>query len=656
MFSSSYLPRVAVTALVVASGQAAVAETRQADVVTVVASKQDISLAETDAAVLVKTGEELARAGVTEVKDLQKVFPGLLIQSRGNRTYTSTTVRGISSPDFYSPTVTVLVDGVRQDSAFVTQQLINVDRVEFLRGPQGTLYGGNAQGGIINIVTRKGNDQPQATAGVTYSNLTRQLDGAASFALSDDVYTDFALRSQQTEGRIDHRPATGTGEKDADGSENYSGLIRLHYLPEDSPWDASLSLGFDHLNSNEEWYLSAQEFKNKATTQAVPKLDREVESYTLNINHEMGNRKFSSITSFQNRSVDRLYVGGQWHEDQKTVSQELRLQTEHSQKLSTVFGAYFENRRFEGEAFGATNTVDVDTVAIFGQGRYALTEAVDLTVGLRGSRIESDSDYSGNAGFGIAAYDSSVTDNLVTPKVALGWQVNEDSRVYVSVASGYRPKGFNRVPFGNNSTGYDTEKSLSTELGWRTSLFDHSLDFSGALYQIDTDDIQLYTGNIPNQVLDNFGEARSRGVELDLAWYATDNLTLNLGGTFGKSEFRDGNGALNGNRLAYAPDTTVVLGVDYLLPVSVAGGGLSLLANARHNSTVYFNETNTLSQSALTLVDMAAELEYDRFTYRFYVNNVADKDYTTYAFQQGATVLSNYGEGREFGVTFRAEF
>ncbi|MDG2565882.1 TonB-dependent receptor plug domain-containing protein, partial [Vibrio parahaemolyticus] len=84
------------------------------------ATKQNISLERVDSSVLIKTGEELEKAGIYEVKDLEKAFPGLMIQTRGNRTCANTTIRGVSSPDYYSPTISIYVDGVLQDSAFLT--------------------------------------------------------------------------------------------------------------------------------------------------------------------------------------------------------------------------------------------------------------------------------------------------------------------------------------------------------------------------------------------------------------------------------------------------------------------------------------------------------------------------------------------------------
>lgn len=299
------------------------------------ATKQNISLQQVDSSVLIKTGKELEKAGIHEVKDLEKAFPGLMIQTRGNRTYANTTIRGVSSPDYYSPTVSIYVDGVLQDSAFLTQQLLNVEQVELLRGPQATLYGGNSQGGIINIITKKATDQNLASGGVTYSDRSKQLDASAAVAISDSTYADIAIRSLKDEGNIRHIPSN---TDDANDSKDFSGTARFHYLPQQSPLAVTFSVSSAHLDSHEEWYLTQQEYDKRATSQDIPELKRVVNSYALHIDYDLGATQLTSITAYQNRNVDREYIGGKWVEDQNTFSQEVRANTQFSDDLSALVG------------------------------------------------------------------------------------------------------------------------------------------------------------------------------------------------------------------------------------------------------------------------------------------------------------------------------
>ncbi|WP_171351548.1 TonB-dependent receptor [Vibrio coralliilyticus] len=624
------------------------------EVMIIEATKQDVPLERVDNSVLIKTGEELEKAGIHEVKDLEKVFPGLMIQTRGNRTYANTTIRGVSSPDYYSPTVSIYVDGVLQDSAFLTQQLMNVEQVELLRGPQGTLYGGNAQGGIINIITKKATDETVASAGVSYSNLSRQIDGSAAVAISETTYADFAIRSLKDEGNIRHIPSN---TDDANETEDFSGTARFHYLPEQSPLSLTFSVSSAHLDSHEEWYLTQEEYNNKATSQNIPELKRVVNSYALNVGYDLGTTQLTSITAYQNRNVDREYIGGKWVEDQNTFSQEVRANTQFSDDLSTLVGGYYENRRFDVNT-GAQNDIKTDTYALFGQANYALTDSVDLTGGLRASRFSSESDFGGNSAWMIDSYQSEKSENVVSPKVAVGWQVDEDSRIFASLTSGYRPGGFSPVPRSSgDKNGYDAEKSLNGELGWRTILLDHTLHLSGALYWIDTNDIQLYTGNPGSQVLRNMGDAQSKGIELDLAYYPTDDLTLTLGATFGQSTFESGNDDIEGKTLPYAPDTTAVAGIEYYLPQTWVDGDISIMTNARYTSKIYFDENNTVAQDGYTLVDLAIQYAMnENLSFRLFSNNLTDKEYVTYAYTQNNTRYSNYGAEREVGVNMKLEW
>ncbi|MBN3494301.1 TonB-dependent receptor [Vibrio neptunius] len=650
-FSLSPLSLAVLTAIL---SPAVAASNQGQEVMIIEATKQDIPLERVDNAILIKTGEELEKAGIHEVKDLEKAFPGLMIQTRGNRTYANTTVRGVSSPDYYSPTISIYVDGVLQDSAFLTQQLLNVEQVELLRGPQGTLYGGNAQGGVINITTKKATDETLASAGVTYSNRSQQLDGSAAVAISETTYADVAIRSLKDEGNIRHIPSN---TDDANETEDFSGTARFHYLPEQSPLSLTFLVSSAHLDSHEEWYLTQEEYNNKATSQDIPELKRVVNSYALNVGYDLGATQLTSITAYQNRNVDRQFVGGKWVEDQNTFSQEIRANTRVNDDLSALIGGYYENRRFDVNA-GAHNDIKTDTYALFGQATYALTQVVDLTGGLRASRFSSESDFGGNSAWMIDSYQSEKSESVVSPKAALGWQVDEDSRIFASITSGYRPGSFSPVPRSSGDTnGYDAEKSLNGELGWRTILLDQTLHFSGALYWIDTKDIQLYTGNPNSQVLSNMGDAQSKGIELDLAYYPTDDLTLTLGATFGQSTFESGNNGIQGNTLPYAPDTTAVAGLEYYLPQTWVEGDISIITNARYTSKIYFDENNTVAQDGYALVDLAIQYTInDNLSFRLFSHNLTDKEYVTYAYTRSNTRYSNYGTAREVGLNMKLEW
>lgn len=624
------------------------------EVVVVEATKFDTPLTQVNNSVVVKTGEELEKAGIYQVKDLEMVFPGLLIQTRGNRTYANTTVRGISSPDYYSPAVSIYVDGILQDNAFVTQPLINVEKVELLRGPQGTLYGGNAQGGVINIVTRREVDSTEVKTSALYSNLSQQIDTVVSTRLSDSLSADIAARYVYDEGDIKH---AASEKKDANDADEKSVKVRLHYLPNDSKLSATLSISTDKLDSHEEWYLTEREHDSGIKDAPIPKLKRDVNTFALNLGYDLGSSQITSITAYQTREIDRKYVYGNYQEDQNTFSQELRLNQQYNDRFSYVLGGYLESRRLDVSANSARNKLDYDTYALFGQANYQFVPQWDLTLGARASYLKVNSNFYGNPAWGINPFNKEQTESTVSPKAAIGWQANEQTRIYASVTSGYRPGGYNVVPLSNaDANGYYAENSLNGELGWRTSFANQKVDFSGALYWIKTEDTQLYTGTPGNQTLKNMGEAVSKGIETELAFYLTDDLTITAAGTYGRSTFESNNSTFEGNRLPYAPDTTVTFGFNYYLPVTGVQGDISINSQARYNSKIHFNEANSLSQSAYTLVDLSINYDYNQdLSISLFSNNITDKEYTTYAFSYGQT-YSNYGTGREIGVKAKYEW
>lgn len=636
----------------------------EVETIVVQGSKNGIGLGRFDGAVLIKTAEELNKASVTQVQDLEKVFPGLLIRTRGNRTYASGTVRGISSPDYYSPAIQVYVDGVPQDSAFLTQELLNVDSVELLRGPQGTLYGASAQGGIINIVTRKGEERAEVS--VTYAEQETAMSLLASRALSGSMAADISLRGLNEKGQISHAP---TNVNEADEADTLTGAARLHYMPSNSPLSLSFSVAADQLRSHEEWYLTQEEFDAKETSQAVPVLERDVMTYALSGEYAFEDSLLTSVLSLQQRDIYKEFTGGIQDENQDTAHLELRLNTNYRNGVSTVVGfnvrdAEFvrDDQGFPGFYSASENRVKKESQAVFGEANIPLTNVLDLTLGLRIGKEKSNIDYGGRSSdaemFQISSFANTSSETLTSPKAALGWQLNPLHRAYISYTRGYRPNGFNNaVGAPGDQQPFDSERSDNMEIGWRCDCAEGLL-FDAALYSIHLHDTQLYVGNVGSQVIRNSGEVESEGLELS-ASYVTDNLNLNIGATVGRSYFTEGldpvtNTDISDNDVPYAPDTTIVAGLSYTF-TRVGKGDLSFSVHSNFSDDTFFNESNTLSEDAYWLTNFSIEYQLKHLNIAAFGKNIDDVEYVSYRFQQGENVLSNYGRGRIFGVKITAE-
>lgn len=642
------------------------------DAIAVTANKRPQRLAEVDGAVAVRTAEDLEQAHVTKVEDLERVFPGLLIRSRGNGAYANVTVRGISSPDYYNPAVQVYVDGVAQDQAYFTQELVDVERVELLRGPQGTLYGRGAHGGVLNIVTRKPAGRPAAALSGTVSNQDRTVEAIAGLALVPGMlYGDVAVHLRDRLGSIDDTAGLGS---DIDDGTTWVGRARLRYAPVGGPLDVMATVQRERLRSHEELYVKESSLKDRAvnsvTEGGLPLLDRTVNSFGLTGSYDFGGAVLTSVTSFQKRTMTRRIFGSDTPEDQRAVSEELRLAWGGAGPVSGVIGGFVQDTDFTRREPGypgymgeSVNGVDSRSYAVFGEITYTITPTVDVTGGLRWSREESSIDYRRSApgGYGFSA-DASFGN--VSPKLAFGWQVTPDHRLFALVSRGFKPGGFNHtVSSVADAVAYKSETSTNIEAGWRGALLPGILEGGAAVYWIRSNDKQIYVGPVGMQVLRNAGEAESKGIELDLRATPLDGLTLDAGATVGRSEFTDSRDPqtgvrYDGKRVPYAPDTTLRLSARYVIPQTGIPGELSLRGGGRFYARTSFDEANSLQQAGYTLFDASVDLALDNgMSLSVFGDNLTDKVYRTSSFRFGAgDVRSTVGQGRLVGVTGRYRF
>lgn len=639
-----------------------------------------------DANVSVRSAAELRAAGVEKVANLEKVFPGLTIRSRGNRAYANFTVRGMSSPDFYNPSVQVLIDGVPQAAAAFTQDLVDVERVEFLRGPQSVLYGANAFGGVLNIITRKPRETTAAASG-TVSNLKSSAQASATGVLAPGTtFLDVAIKREWDRGEIDD---LSTGRSNVDTGDLLSGRASLRYAPANGPFDATLTVAREHLKSREEMYLFDEFLKRRdffsAQQGPYPLLDRDTQTASLLWNYRFGGFTLTSISAYQDVDLGRSFpsitalgpLGISTPEAEKAFSQEVRLAYGGKGPLSGVVGAYFRDSDFQRTGFALApflaashNKVKSESFAAFGDVTWRFAPKWDATAGVRAShdRAAINFDQPDPNFFppvaSAFAFSNSASFDSVQPKFSLGYQLNEGTRAYVLVSQGYKPGGFQHaVSTPADVQPYNPETAWNYEAGLRTSLFGRSLDVAAAVYHIVSQDKQIYVGQIGQQVIRNAGEAESTGLELEAQWRATRQLTVLATANIGRSKFTDFVDPIvpgvvyTGKRVPYAPDLTANLHIRYLLEQRLLGASVTLLGGMRFASKSYFDEGNTLAQGAFATYDAALDLSWDNgVALKLFANNITDEIYREYSFASGPQVFSIPSEGRMVGMTLSAKY
>ncbi len=531
--------------------------------VVVTAQKRAQSVADIGVTVTAFGGNEIKQLGFQKPQDVAAQTPGL---STTNATSSGTpifAIRGIGLDDFNSNNtsgVGVYIDEVLAAyPVFLNGQLFDVERVEVLKGPQGTLYGKNTTGGAINYVSVKPSDETEGylTAGLSRWN-TVKVEGAVSGEVSDGINSRLAIAVNQGDGwqqDIDTGREFGDTDQLAlrslttfELSDRADLLLNLHYVRDQSTPVSPQNTAIDYAFGLPAGTLGVTSSDPRDVRVGELPLSRDEEGYgvsaTLNVDFDLFS--LTSITAYDayERDVVDNYdgvaatTGDFFFQDEFEVfSQEFRLTSNSDGRFHWIAGLVASRDEVTAnttadiadlidgilgpgvveESQAASNYVQ--TTTSLGAYLHTETDFTDqwlLTVGLRYSRDDRDfkggsTDLSGwNAVLGgapapvpgtVSAYldDSEVEDN-VSGKVGLDYTVNEDWLIYGSVATSYKAGLFYGSPAGSQEalSYVDPEEVVSYELGFKGALLDGAMQVNGAWYHYDYDNRQsLVIANDP---------------------------------------------------------------------------------------------------------------------------------------------------------------
>ncbi len=682
--------------IIILTAQVAVAQTDEPsssderiklETLVITANKRPQNVEKVDSSVSVITGEELEEQNIRDTKSLDRIEPSLHIRNRGTTIHNNFSIRGNYSPDFFNPNVTLFVDGVPQDGAFISQSLLNVDRVEVLKSPQGTLYGPQTVGGAINVITKKPGETWETSVEGTWGSIDKSGNIITGGALGSGFYLDLSVLQVQSDGQLDYED---DNKDNVDGSQSQTGRVRLHYNPKDDPLSIVVSYGTDQYTSDEEHYIRDEDIEDlkvyRADQFGDPNLERRVKTLGVTVDYEFGRFTLSSISSLQTREWDHSVFEdflGNVEEEQSTMSQELRVATDgEGETLDGVFGIYYQKTDFKRKhkdtllnAVRTDSTADLDTLstAYFGEVTLHATSKLDLTAGARLSEekaeveydVDSYTDFIGNNMPSVQASDSESFSNI-SPKASVGYQWEENFRTYALYSTGYKAGGYNRfIITGDEEAAlkkrsYDPQTSRNVELGFKSHLLDKTLKLDASVYSIRTEDAQLYVGPFGSQALENTGTHLIQGMDIQIVGLINGNLELGLSNNTNNAKFLDYENEDTGedfkdNKLPYSPDHTTKLSAKYFgdTPVGLIIPGITV----NQIGKTYFNEANTLGQDAYTLVD--AQLIWEQsetLKLTAFVENATDRTYRVYSFLSGPQKFSQIGKRRQVGVKVKTIF
>jgi len=666
--------------------------------VTVTARQWEEPLRDVPGSVSVIYGQDITTANLRDTQDAARLVPNLTLPDFSVRWLNFPFIRGIGSGRT-TPAVTTLIDGVPQLSYLTgNQELLGTERVEFLRGPQGSLYGRNTLAGVINVVPALPSDQPEAFVQVgAGSDDLRDVSLHASGPLGGNARGSLDMGYNARDGftlndftgnRLDSRRATFgraqvlwpdaglwsvrlsmTTERDRDGDYALGDLATMRAQPHQVSHDYE---GFNRRDLAQPVLTAMRQGKSSQLTLITALQQADV--------HDSTDADFSPLDLYR-RGTDESFHA--WTQEVRLASPDGADLQLGQMKLRWLLGALFFTSKDESDnatAFSADaaagmgvpipfaqhSTADLrDTgVSPYGQVSVSLSPRLDLTLGLRHDyehRKAALLDYTDPPLGPPTTVDVERDFNRTTPRVSVGYRISPDLLWYVNAADGYKTGGFNaQAPPGKTTYGEETSRNYETGIkaDWR------KMTAGLCFFHTEWDDIQL---DVPQGVpgafyIDNAGKATSQGAELELTARPLRGLRLSGGAGLLDTEFGDGSQSggvdVSGNNLPFAPRLTGRAGA--LLTGKLRGGWQGYArADLLYTGKYDYDALNGAAQPAYTLVNL--HLGADRGPWRVdgWVNNLFNQHYIPVAFSVQLMPSGYAGESgapRTLGLSLRYRF
>ncbi len=677
--------------------------------VVVTAQRRSQNLQEVPGAVSALSADQLQRIQASDIGDIQNSIPNLTLHE-GDANNAVVYLRGIGQIDslaFADPGVGVYVDDVylgRAQGAFLS--VFDVERIEVLRGPQGTLYGRNTIGGAVKYVSKPPSETLEAKISTTAGNFDRRdVKGSLSGSLIDNqLLGRFSVASLQRDGYSDN-----SVDGSDDGDKNtlaWRGSLR--FLPhEDWTIDLSIDSTDDSPDSSRTparatpvFGVPANEDPFRISADFNDQSDLEVSGESLSVSWQATeNLEIKSITALRRLNYDtrldldatELPIFGIFLEqEQEQLSQELQLNYQAT-GFNAVAGLYYFHEEDETESgvFGPTiefisnslNDQTNDSYAVYGQLDAYLTDRITLIAGLRYTvenkefsrdqeSFEPDTPFQPQLGQGRVETDVDEDDewNNLSPKLALQYQFNEDVQFYGSISRGFKSGGFDgRSNSDFEASPYDPETLTAYEAGMKSDWLENRLRINTALFYNDYKDMQLSSFTADDNgafaaLFTNAGEAHIAGLELELTALIAEPLTVdfNLGYTDAKYDEFIGAGGIDVSserELVNTPKWTSRLAGQYRW---VTAGDHELLFDAgiSYRSKTYptVSSSEALAQDGYQLIDASITFTTSDQHWRINagIKNLEDKEYVTHGFDLSDSLgyqLAYYGAPRTYSVS-----
>ena len=656
--------------------------------VTVVEFKKTKENLATNSVSIVDSGF-VNRHELQSITELTAVVPNFYMPEYGSKQNTPVYIRGVGAKTKGSA-VGFYVDGIPhfENSSFDVD-MSNIASVTVFRGPQGTLYGRNAIGGIINVTT---------VSPLTYQGTQFKL----GYGSHNDALFQFS-HYNKLGSKMGYSVAGGYHYNDgfhrnmftnkyADQLKDAYGRVALVWLL-DNKWFLRVNSMLDY--SNQGGYPYGK--YNRLTGETEPVNYNRYSSYRrllstsgLNISYAGENISFSSQTAFQyirdRQGIDQDFTSNDTYFvknrlKQTMLSQEFILKSNNSSRYQWLWGAFAMTQHINNtvetqyitkdNAFPTHYRIPVNALAIYHQSTIKLFSGFSFIAGLRWDYENSTLKYlretyqlsTDGARTEVKNVNSSLHFNQITPKFALQYQDERNNNsYYFSVTRGYKAGGFNQTFQKDEETSFGPEYNWNYELGGKVHLLKDKLYAEAALYYIDWRQQQV-NQTVPGvgNVIHNAGHSSSKGFELALNSSPLKNLSIAIsyGYTYAKFIEYQKSAKLNysGNMLPMVPRNTLSCSASYALYPSCTSfiDKIVLTAGLTGIGKIYWAEDNEVAQNFYALLNAKISITSGIFTWECWGKNITDTHYNTYCFKSSAD-YAQVGKPAYFGTSLLVKF
>lgn len=576
--------------------------------IIVTAQRREQALQDVPMAISAFTADDLQALQADKLDSLQGAVPNLnLVQGRGSNSSVNAFIRGVGQPDAlqsFDPAVGVYLDDVYmsriQGALF---KLYDIERIEVLRGPQGTLYGKNTPGGAIRLITRTPGDEFEAQAGILTGEYSRlQARARVSGPVTDNFALGLSVLHDERDGFVTD-PADGREYNDEDttvahikGSWDVTDDVNVTFSADYTKEDVQLTLGrsevllyslnysadFSQISIVPRSPAPTGEWNFETSTSMTDRPSQETDHWGGNVTISWDindSTTLKSITAYRDLETDyyididatTLQLGDVLVAlDQNQFSQEFQWLGDNGDDLNWVVGAYYLKEdvpshqeayaddflQYVGLPISFLRTIDDDlettSYAVFGQVDWAFAEKWSLGLGVRWTQEEKDyfnttSTFSDLLGVADPAFEFTDSDDWDdwTPTITLDYALSDAVRLYGRIAQGFKSGGFNgRARSAVDVSTFDPETVWTTEIGAKTIMADGKLRANYAVFYSEYDDFQARVSvsdgiDFRFPVL-NAAELDIKGAEVEITWLPIDPLTLSTQIGYLDSEYGSG--------------------------------------------------------------------------------------------------------------------